>query len=114
MVERMNMSYHSPSTSASRSRRRASSAASSSVSSNGLPQTPVDYYDGLQVGALGDDFSIIKVNGKIPMVEAEEDEVRKESPLPVCDNREFFAFRLSPKKDAHRPFQAGWEIHFLL
>ncbi|KAK7472534.1 hypothetical protein VKT23_000649 [Stygiomarasmius scandens] len=86
MVERMNMSYHSPSTSTSRSRRRASSAASSSVSSNGLPQTPVDSYDGLQVGALGDDFSIIKVNGKIPMVEAEEDEIipkkRCTSPLP--------------------------------
>ncbi|THV05073.1 hypothetical protein K435DRAFT_136212 [Dendrothele bispora CBS 962.96] len=73
MVERMNISYHLP-TRPDRSRKRAYSTGSSSVSSNAMPRTPVDSYDGLQVGALGDDFSLIKMGKKMPGVEQDENE----------------------------------------
>ncbi|KIK67469.1 hypothetical protein GYMLUDRAFT_238751 [Collybiopsis luxurians FD-317 M1] len=51
MVQAMNVTYQSPNS----SRPRSSSASSFSV-----PQTPVDAYNGLQVGALGEDFAILK------------------------------------------------------
>ncbi|KAF5348632.1 hypothetical protein D9758_006854 [Tetrapyrgos nigripes] len=88
MIERMNISYHSP-TNTNRYRNRSYSTGSSSVSSYGVPQTPVDPYEGLQAGALGEDFALIKMNSRIPGVdhnEGDEDEVvpkkRCISPLP--------------------------------
>ncbi|KAJ3800070.1 hypothetical protein GGU11DRAFT_806984, partial [Lentinula aff. detonsa] len=67
MVEAMNVTYRSPK---KRQRTR-----SSSVSSYGVPQTPVDAYDGLQIGALGQDFSVIKMrNGSRSELEAEDRE----------------------------------------
>lgn len=62
----MNATYRSPK---KRQRTR-----SSSVSSYGVPQTPVDVYEGLQVGALGQDFSVIKMRNDSHMDLGTEDE----------------------------------------
>ncbi|KAJ3735658.1 hypothetical protein DFJ43DRAFT_1036763 [Lentinula guzmanii] len=83
MVEAMNVTYRSPKKKRQRTR-------SSSVSSYGVPQTPVDAYDGLQIGALGQEFSVIKMrNGSRSELEAEDrgasqvsQDTRCTSPLP--------------------------------
>jgi hypothetical protein len=74
MVERMNATYHSP-TKSNRSRSRAYSTGSSSVCSYGMPQTPVDpAYEGLQAGALGEDFALMKMNRKMSGVDQDEED----------------------------------------
>ncbi|KAJ4483463.1 hypothetical protein J3R30DRAFT_1785617 [Lentinula aciculospora] len=77
MVEAMNVTYQSPN---QRQRTR-----SSSVSSYGVPQTPVDAYNGLQVGALGQDFSVIKMrNGSRSDLEAENEDTSQVSQNSRC------------------------------
>ncbi|KAF9071680.1 hypothetical protein BDP27DRAFT_1446164 [Rhodocollybia butyracea] len=80
MVETMNATYRSP----TKSDRHRSRSSGSSVSSYGVPRTPVDAYEGLQAGALGQDFSVIKMrNG----MDADEEDTgsqntRCTAPLP--------------------------------
>ncbi|KAJ3882123.1 hypothetical protein F5051DRAFT_470012 [Lentinula edodes] len=77
MVETMNATYRSPK---KRQRTR-----SSSVSSYGVPQTPVDVYEGLQVGALGRDFSVIKMRNDSRMdLETEDEDASQVSQITQC------------------------------
>ncbi|KAJ3857661.1 hypothetical protein EV368DRAFT_77565 [Lentinula lateritia] len=77
MVETMNATYRSPK---KRQRTR-----SSSVSSYGVPQTPVDVYEGLQVGALGQDFSVIKMRNDSRMdLETEDEDTSQVSQSTRC------------------------------
>ncbi|GAW00514.1 protein [Lentinula edodes] len=77
MVETMNATYRSPK---KRQRTR-----SSSVSSYGVPQTPVDVYEGLQVGALGQDFSVIKMRNDSRMdLETEDEDASQVSQNTRC------------------------------
>ncbi|KAJ3866564.1 hypothetical protein EV359DRAFT_62205 [Lentinula novae-zelandiae] len=77
MVETMNATYRSPK---KRQRTR-----SSSVSSYGVPQTPVDVYEGLQVGALGQDFSVIKMRNDSHMdLETEDEDTSQVSQNTRC------------------------------
>ncbi|KAE9411560.1 hypothetical protein BT96DRAFT_1011351 [Gymnopus androsaceus JB14] len=87
----MNVAYRSPKKS-EKSRHRTRSAGSSSVSSYGLPRTPIDGYDRLQVGALGQGFSVIKMrNGFNSDLDVEDEDAsqntrlrsRCSAPLPV-------------------------------
>ncbi|KAJ3777841.1 hypothetical protein FB446DRAFT_715845 [Lentinula raphanica] len=75
MVEAMNITYRSPK---ERQRTR-----SSSVSSYGVPQTPVDAYAGLQAGALGQDFSVIKLGPRTDL-EVEDEEPSQVSQDAQC------------------------------
>jgi hypothetical protein len=71
MLERVDLTlqdHQASSTTASsrQGRARARSAGSSSVSSGyDVPKTPVDAYDGLEDGRLGDTFSVIKMKSAI-------------------------------------------------
>ncbi|KIM78894.1 hypothetical protein PILCRDRAFT_824013 [Piloderma croceum F 1598] len=72
MLERVDLTLqdHQPASSTTASSRqgraRARSAGSSSVSSGyDVPKTPVDAYDGLEDGRLGDTFSVIKMKSAI-------------------------------------------------
>ncbi|KAJ7594139.1 hypothetical protein C8J56DRAFT_1121329 [Mycena floridula] len=56
MVQRMNVMHHSP---PKKSRKR--SLGSSSVSSYDAPETPVDAYEGLHDGRLGESFGVLKM-----------------------------------------------------
>ncbi|KAG7098538.1 hypothetical protein E1B28_000474 [Marasmius oreades] len=113
MVEAMNTTYNSPSgSSSSRQTRNKNRNRSSSSSSYSLPMTPIDpYYDGLKSGALGDDFSVLKMKNKLPGLEEqnEDDQAGQfREPLPSWLRQTFSALHqthplrlLLPRSSSH-------------
>ena len=60
MIETVNIVHTADS---GRAKRRRAASGSSSVTSYDMPKTPVDAYDTLEGGRLGDGFSLIKMRG---------------------------------------------------